>query len=556
MRKFFVIIALCVLSLAACKKNEIAAPKNNVTIQFVSDGVDTKTTLDADGHSVSWNKTGEYLQVFRTAGEEIANVKSAEAVVTDNKAKFAVTFSAVGGSVTYNAVYPAGSYVSGNPNAVVVNLPDVQKPAKTSFDSAADLLIAKPVVSEGDINSEELLFKRLVALAKLKFTGLDNDTALIDYILFSVSKGSIAGNSTVNLSTSEVSEYGTDNVSEIKLDYRGRKFDSKKIAATGLTAYLSCLPINLGVGDSFTVTVVTSRKIYKKTVTLSKPLVVNAGESQTFNLNMTGTEIPVEFPVVFPLGYPTLSPEAANESYNYRKDLNIWMEDWCYYNNVTYYNKHSVDHKGEAGIWHCMTQPQAYMRWVWDEAIVETGVSHFTEVAASKESDIKTGSPGIKGVWTGDFWEMVVPVKNIAAGTTFKLTAPLFTSSGAPVLWDVYYYDGGEWKATDRQSFTLTYGDETTTQNATWKIMYRAWGSTDKNDMNISFTLANPIEDGELKIKIQCVDGSWYDNKGAYVKGTTPKASSNKANATFYFYNPYGSQVDPSENNVKLEIVN
>lgn len=553
------LLALIALSLAACKKSEIAAPTQELTVNFIADNTLTRTSLDGDT-AVIWNESGEYITVLQEDGnEELTIAQSAEAVVTDGKASFATSFSEAEGPFVYNAVYPAASYVSGPAKAVYLKLPAEQKPSSTSFDSAADLLLAKQINS-ATINSTELLsFKRSVALAKMKIT---NVTGIMDYILFSVEDDAIAGTSSFNLTTGEAIAYGVDNSSsEIKINYRG-----KGLNANDLVAYFTLFPCTLHSGDTFTVTVVTSNNTYKKTITLDEDFTFSENALKKMTIDMTNCEQPVSFPVVFPLGYPTTNPSSDKDCYNYPDANHPWMLEW---NSGTNYGsaKASTSFSGEGGKWHCMTQPQAYISWNWADNsffLTTKNIRHYTETAYTRQFGgeyINTGSPGVKGVWNGDFWEIVLPVANINAGDNIRLSAPLYTSGGGQALWNVKYYDGGEWKQTDQEEFTIndcrSGNEQTITTNATWMIHYEKHPATQSNEKTITFSLANPIVNGFLKIRIECVNAMWYawpSTPGGFVGGTAPYAASGVATGALYFHNPYAAINDPASHCVKIEI--
>lgn len=113
--------------------------------------------------------------------------------------------------------------------------------------------------------------------------------------------------------------------------------------------------------------------------------------------------IPVTFPVVFPLGYENNLPvfSAATQPQ--------WLTD---------------------GLWICPSQTQAHAKWIKASDPSDQYKQKLEYVASN------IGSPGIKGIWTGDCFEFTLPVKRFAAGTSVTLTFPMYTRQG-PVFWDI-----------------------------------------------------------------------------------------------------------------------
>ena len=178
------------------------------------------------------------------------------------------------------------------------------------------------------------------------------------------------------------------------------------------------------------------------------------------------------------------------------------------------------------------------MTWNWDSAIVGTGVSHFIESINNIGSGRRLSTPGIKGIWTNDYFEFTLPVKNFAAGTTLKLSMPLFTNYG-PVFWEVLYKDGENWVSTATNNLPA-YQGSTVTRNATWAVLYHSNATSDTSDnmYSVDMTFNNAISEGYVKIRVKCVDGSVFASgvNAVLENQTKPRNSSNTASATFYFY--------------------
>ena len=252
--------------------------------------------------------------------------------------------------------------------------------------------------------------------------------------------------------------------------------------------------------------------------------------------------VPVTFPVVFPMGFPTEEPEAATEGYNHPSvATNTWVQEWANDPACVQATRLSEMWTGHHGTLYCKDQPQAYMTWNWDPAIAETGVNHFIETSNTIKSGgqfINISTVGIKGVWTGDYFEFVIPVRKFEAGSTLRLRMALYTRTG-PTFWEVLYLDGDTWKSTAQDALPAYPGAEVTAK-ATWAIPYLAVTATDDNEQSVNMTFANAVPSGEIKIRVKCVDGSIRSTgvNAVTTGNTAPAPGSGNANAPFYFYTP------------------
>lgn len=294
--------AVCASLFTACSKDDtISDPENGrkvtMTVTASSEletASDTRTVYDPLTGKVSWSETGEYLQVFETAGTTTVTATSQEGVVTGGTAKFAVTFPEnTNTSLVYNAVYPASAWVTSN-NTDVTNMkvitPATQQPTATSFDPNADLLIAKPISSATQPSELSMSFARAVAIGKMTVKNLNSEENVIG-IKFTAADKKVTGRSYVDMTAGTVKEYGyTGNFADnVTLNYSS-DLGLKANGTMGMTAYFTCFPFEVAAGETFTVTVTTASKIFTKTVTVQEgqPLAFAAGNSSTFAVNMTG----------------------------------------------------------------------------------------------------------------------------------------------------------------------------------------------------------------------------------------------------------------------------
>lgn len=305
MKTFFksiLAVAVCASLFAACSKDDTVSDPSNgrkvtMTVTASSElesASGSRTTYDPLTGKISWNETGEYLQVFETAASKTTYANSQEGTVSDGTAKFAVSFPENANTpLVYNAVYPASAWVTSN-NTDITNMKVVtrtsQQPTATSFDSNADLLIAKSISLESQPTELPMSFGRAVAIGKMTVKNLASEEPVLG-VEFTAPDKKVTGRSYVDMTAGTVKEYGypgnfSDNVtlsysSEMNLTANG---------ATGMIAYFTCFPFEVAAGETFTVTVTTASKIFTKTVTVQegRALAFAAGDSSTFAVDMTG----------------------------------------------------------------------------------------------------------------------------------------------------------------------------------------------------------------------------------------------------------------------------
>lgn len=158
MKTFFksiLAVAVCASLFVACSKDDTVSDPSNgrkvtMTVTASSElesASGSRTTYDPLTGKISWNETGEYLQVFETAASKTTYANSQEGTVSDGTAKFAVSFPEnTNTPLVYNAVYPASAWITSN-NTDITNMKVVtrtsQQPTATISTEAYDLIITK-----------------------------------------------------------------------------------------------------------------------------------------------------------------------------------------------------------------------------------------------------------------------------------------------------------------------------------------------------------------------------------------------------------------------------
>lgn len=304
MKTFFksiLAVAVCASLFAACSKDDTVSDPSNgrkvtMTVTASSElesASGSRTTYDPLTGKVSWNATGEFLQVLETAASTTVFATSQKGVISGNIAKFAVTFPANENTpLVYNAVYPASAWVTSS-NTDITNMkvitPTVQQPTATSFDSNADLLIAKSISLKSQPTELQMSFGRAVAIGKMTVKNLASAESVLG-VKFTAPDKKVTGRSYVDMTAGTIKEYGYINnfADNVTLNYSS-EMNITANSEAGMTAYFTCFPFEVAAGETFTVTVTTASKIFTKTVTVQegRALAFAAGDSSTFAVDMT-----------------------------------------------------------------------------------------------------------------------------------------------------------------------------------------------------------------------------------------------------------------------------
>lgn len=305
MKTFFksiLAVAVCASLFTACSKDDTVSDPSNgrkvtMTVSASSElesASGSRTTYDPLTGKVSWNATGEFLQVLETAASTTVFATSQEGVISGDIAKFAVTFPANENTpLVYNAVYPASAWVTSS-NTDITNMkvitPTVQQPTATSFDSNADLLIAKSISVESQPTELQMSFGRAVAIGKMTVKNLASAESVLG-VKFTAPDKKVTGRSYVDMTAGTIKEYGYINnfADNVTLNYSS-EMNITANSEAGMAAYFTCFPFEVAAGETFTVTVTTASKIFTKTVTVQegRTLAFAAGDSSTFAVDMTG----------------------------------------------------------------------------------------------------------------------------------------------------------------------------------------------------------------------------------------------------------------------------
>ena len=271
---------------------------------------------------------------------------------------------------------------------------------------------------------------------------------------------------------------------------------------------------------------------------------INSGEV----VEWTNEIHPVVFPVHFPLGRKTYSEEEG-EILVFSKIGDVYK----------YQPRWSTDHRWIA--YDGATPLDAYAQWhnVMETTLPAELLESYHTIYENVNSGGKISSCGIKGIWTGDYMEFVLPVVGFKAGTTLNLNFPTYGRQH-PMFWDIQYLDGGEWKcnrttlhsdlpAKDERVSPAVETGELIECEATFV------SNRGGNIHDIDITFANAIDEGFVKIRMVCVHGEYQNGGGSdtkfdYIRSTPWIEGGTRFGAPFYFYcadNYFGETPDIDE---------
>lgn len=553
----FGLMTVLALTAVSCAKENISDPADErdlVEMTFkasidqtaqkpVPSNAATRTYLDTDGKTVKWHED-DVIGIhdgFTTKANTAYNQQFAvETINVDGSAVFKGAASA--GQEVYYASYPydAANFITSEGKMRIAFLSNQTASSPGTFDRRFNSSAA--MLKDGVFSFKNLggLLKFTLAadnVKKVTLTANDGGTVGGVYYIYFDENGDIDEEKTT-LASGRASMYLTPSGAETFEPGTYYFVLSARTFTGGVT-------ISFLLDDGSSKTASTDQNVIVK-----RSKITNIG---TFDTTVSSDDFtPVSFPVVFPMGYPD-DATAKEDGYNYPAVANTWVYNGWYSSAACSPNK--ITGSGQYGILYSKEQPQAQMQWNWGDAIAALSAPHFIETANTYSNSNGTwyiSTVGIKGVWTGDFFEFILPVANFKAATTLRLKMPILSTYG-PVFWEVLYLDGEEWKSTATADLPAYEGSDVT-RTATWAIPYSVYSGSVNTLQTVDMTFADAITKGEVRIKVRCVDGSVVAT-GANAVSTTytkPRTAANgTCSANFYFYNP----ADRNNSHITIDIV-
>lgn len=399
--KSIALIAALAAMMVSCAKEieqvtkETPQSRDMVNITVNAGSASTKTFIN--GTAVKWADSGEYLEIFQDKDGAVTHKTSGEGKTTDSGAtmSFDVAFDATTGTAfNYYAFYPAASYNNNTGLDVKINTPANQTPTATSFDPAADLLIAQKV-ENGNTQATTLnmAFTRAVAVGKMTLTNLASSDD-VKKVTFSAKDGStpikVAGRTEFSLATAKPKSSYANNVSEtsIILDYSALNLQ----ANSSMDVFFTCYPFEISAGDSFTVEVQTATQSFTRTVDLTgaQEIIFAPGSASRFSVNMS--EAVVEN-IAVDLPYACLTAaeyNAAGGSGSYG-NVTVSKSHGDKWETYAMYTSSSIQIRNS-------DNPGSFVKLpVFTENIKTVNVTLSSAIAADKKLTLETTADGTEG---------------------------------------------------------------------------------------------------------------------------------------------------------------
>lgn len=292
MKKFFrsvMLVAVAAMGLVACQ-NEFDEPNVNqpvadgVVVTFVADEPATRTAVDTSSDEApvfSWSDNESFAVLEQTDALAVGSNVTFEKV--DGKANITATFAKNEGKSEYKyvTVYPASGYVSAESIAsATLALPANQTMASGSYDPNADLMVSKVVtVATQPTEAQQVEFTRLAAVVKMTLKNFNLEAGdEVEKVVFMADGKALAGTITADLNAPH--EFAVaEGVSSVSVATTARDY-----------IYFNVLPTVLEAGDSYTVIVITNKRLYVKqgSVPAESTLTLEAGMVNRFSVNMMG----------------------------------------------------------------------------------------------------------------------------------------------------------------------------------------------------------------------------------------------------------------------------
>lgn len=292
MKHFFkslMAVAVAVMGITACH-SEFDEPAggavndSRVYVSFVADAPTTRTTVDTSSDEApvfSWDENESFVVLEQTDALAVASDVAYERI--DGKANITATFATNVGKDAYNyvTVYPAGAYVAAESiNAATLALPANQTMAEASYDPNADLMVSKVVAAAAQpTEAQQVQFTRVAAVVKMTLKNFNVEAGdEVERVVFMADGKALAGTITADLNAPHEFEVA-DGVSSVSVTTNASD-----------AIYFNVLPTTLEAGDTYTIVVVTNKKLYVKegTIPEGRALTLEAGMVNRFGVDMMG----------------------------------------------------------------------------------------------------------------------------------------------------------------------------------------------------------------------------------------------------------------------------
>ena len=294
--KSFIAVAVAVAALVSCAK-EVSNPVGENGVKLIKLTIVANNPEAQPTTRTEMNGTTPYWSVGDAIG--VSNGTSTNYEFTTSITAAATTASFTGEtevSETLYAYYPYqdnGKETVGTANGTTgakFDLPVVQTPTATSFDGAADVMVAKSFTVSGSTTTvEDLEFARLGAIVKIVLK--DNDNVMSNQHPSSVSMTAaspLAGRFIIDMQNQCLSSIYYNASDIVTATYTT---ETKYLINNTNGTYLIVYPQTLASGTTLTITAATEDYSISKTITLSKDIVLLPGKVNTLNIGLAAGNI-------------------------------------------------------------------------------------------------------------------------------------------------------------------------------------------------------------------------------------------------------------------------
>jgi len=225
-----------------------------------------------------------------------------QATTTGTKGIYSFTAPSGTSGKNWYAIVPYGRNANRVSGArVATKVPNIQFPKANSFDPAADILISKPfqVAGTGTQSGTISAFKRMTSPLRIDVKGLPEGEKIYALTLSfdqtpvtSAGKvSSLTGWCTFNTgqSASDCMLYGLYSPSTAENAVSAVYPEGLPKSGASWPVWLSVLPTTFAAGAVMTVSVVTAKAEYSRTVTLPSEMQIQAGKINDFSFNALGS---------------------------------------------------------------------------------------------------------------------------------------------------------------------------------------------------------------------------------------------------------------------------
>ena len=286
MKKVLFIVSLLAIVAQSCTKEDSqnVVAEQKTTIEVVADlGDETRTYYDGD--NIKWAAADEQLNIIYYADDNSSSRRQTAThtdytIDAEGRILFTADFTTTDGATSYTlgAFYPY-AYKS-TTSSISLTVPQMQTPTADSYDPATDILVSKePVTIEGTPESVKFTFARMVAFAKMTLKGIGAGETIEKVTFYSSAKPAGAVEFKVHEAATVENAKWYNNYEEITIT-------RENWVATGEdVVWMTTVPTDLS-GTDFTVTVVTDKYTYTKSVDLTdKTLTFERGDVAIFTVN-------------------------------------------------------------------------------------------------------------------------------------------------------------------------------------------------------------------------------------------------------------------------------